>query len=143
MGGDTNKDTLGRYYREVWAKGDPGPLEELLADDYVDHNPFPGISAGKDGAAQTVTSVMDGTSDVQMDVAHLIGEGDFVAAHWRMEWTQHGDFMGTVPADGRRLSLEGHDFARFAGGRIAEIWHVEDVMGVMGQLGVLGGDPPA
>jgi steroid delta-isomerase-like uncharacterized protein len=136
-----NKETARRYYAEVWAKGDPAPLEEFLTDDYIDHNPTPGMSGDKAGAAQMVTSVMADTADVEMDVGHVIGEGDFVAAHWRMEWTQQGDFMGMIPADGKRLSLEGHDFIRFVDGQIAEIWHVEDVMSVMGQLGMLPGPP--
>src|SRR5437868_9065482 len=130
---ENNKDTLRRYYSEVWAKGDPAPLGELLANDYVDHNPIPGMSGDKAGAAAIVTAIMRDTSDVTIDLGHIIAEGDFVAAHWHMEWTQHGNFMGMVPAEGKRLSLEGHDFVRLSGNQIAEIWHVEDVMSVMGQ----------
>ena len=140
---EENKETVRHYYAEVWAKGDPAPLDDVLADDYVDHNPFPGMSGDKAGAAEVVTSVMAGTRDVNMEIGHIIGEGDFVAAHWRMEWTQQGMFMGMVPADGKRLSLEGHDFIRIVDGRIADIWHVEDVMSVMGQLGMLPGSPNA
>lgn len=139
--GADNKQTATRYYLEVWAKGDPSHIDEFLSEDYLDHNPFPGHSADRAGAAAMMTSVMADTSDVTMEVGHVIAEGDFVAAHWRMNWTQHGTFMGMVPADGKRLSLEGHDFIRFDGGRIAEIWHVEDVMSVMGQLEVLGPAP--
>ena len=137
-----NKQTARRYYDEVWAKADPTLIDELLTEDYLDHNPFPGLGADRAGAAAMLTAVMADTSDVVMEVGHVIAEGDFVAAHWRMDWVQHGPFMGMVPADGRSLSLEGHDFMRFADGRIAEIWHVEDVMSVMGQLGALG-EPPA
>lgn len=140
---ERNKDVVRRYYAEVWAKGDPALLDELLDDAYVDHNPFPGMGADKAGAAAVVTGIMAGTSDVSMDVENIIAEGDFVAAHWRMDWTQNGTFMGMFPADGKRLSLEGHDFYRPVDGRIADIWHVEDVVSVLGQLGVLGGAPGA
>jgi len=136
-----NKGIVRRYYDEVWAKGDPGPLDELLADDYVDHNPIPGVAGDKASAAQIVTMIMGDTTDVAMDVQQVIGEGDFVAAHWKMDWTQQGMFMGMVPADGKRLSIEGHDFYRLSGGKIAEIWHVEDMMSVMGQLGMLPPPP--
>ena len=34
-------------------------------------------------------------------------------------------------------SMDGIDIARFEGGKIAEIWHIEDVMGMMQQLGVI------
>lgn len=136
-----NKDIVMRYYNEVWAKGDPAPLDELLADDYVDHNPMPGIGADKASAAQVVTMIMGDATDVDMDIQKVIGEGDYLAAHWKMDWTQKGNFMGAIPADGKRLSIEGHDFYRMANGKIAEIWHVEDVMSVMAQLGMV--PPPA
>ena len=134
---DPTKTMVRRYYAEVWEKGDPSGLEEFLAEDYEDHNPFPGLGADREGAAAMVSAVMADTTDVTMDVVHAIAEGDFVAAHWRMQWTQHGMFMGMIPAEGKQLTLEGHDFMRIADGRIAEIWHVEDVMSVMGQLGAL------
>ena len=136
-----NKDIVRRYYAEVWEKGDPGPLQELLSDDYVDHNPMPGVGADKASAGQVVTMIMGDAADVVLNVGHMVGEGDFVAAHWKMDWTQKGDFMGGIPADGKRLSIEGHDFCRITGGKIAEIWHVEDVMSVMAQLGMV--PPPA
>jgi steroid delta-isomerase-like uncharacterized protein len=138
---ENNKAVARRYYAEVWAKGDPSHIDEFLTEDYLDHNPFPGLSADRAGAAAMVTAVMADTSDVTMDIVHVIAEDDFVAAHWTMRWTQHGMFMGMVPADGKELSLEGHDFMRFADGRIAEIWHVEGVMSVMAQLDALGPPP--
>jgi steroid delta-isomerase-like uncharacterized protein len=136
-----NKDIVMRYYNEVWKKGDPAPLGELLADDYVDHNPMPGLGGDKASAAQVVTMIMGDATDVVMDVRHVICDGDLAAAHWKMDWTQKGAFMGGIPADGKRLSIEGHDFYRLANGKIAEIWHVEDVMSVMGQLGMV--PPPS
>jgi|SRR5947209_10811323 len=136
-----NKDIVMRWYKEAWEKADAGPLDELLADDYLDHQPLPGMSGDKASAGQTLTAIMGNTSDASMDVQGIIGEGDFVAAHWHMDWTQHGDFMGMVPAEGKRLSLEGHDFVRLENGKIAEVWHVEDMMSVMGQLGLIP-EPP-
>jgi predicted ester cyclase len=83
---------------------------------------------------------MSGTKDVDMNVQGLVVEGDTGAAHYTIEWTQVGDFMGMIPADGKRLVMRGHDFVRFKDGFIAEIWHCEDLFGIMGQLGLI---PPA
>lgn len=135
-----NKDIVRRYY-DVWATGDPSALEELLADDYVDRNPMPGIGADKASAAQVVTTVTENMADKKLEIGHMIAEGDFVAAHTTMEWTQRGDFMGMIPADGKHLSLETHDFYRLENGKIAEVWHLEDMMSVMGQLGMLPPPP--
>jgi steroid delta-isomerase-like uncharacterized protein len=137
-----NKDIVMRYYSEVWGKPDPGAIEQFLADDYVDHNPPPGMAGNKAQAGQIVAAITGDMSDINMDIRKVIGEGDYVAAHWLFEWTQKGNFMGMVPADGKRLSMTGQDFYRMANGRIAEIWHVEDVASVMGQLGMVP-EPPA
>ena len=136
-----NKTIVMRWYKDVWEKGDPGPLDELLADDYLDHNPMPGLGADKAGAGEVVKAIMSDATDVKMDVQDIIAEGDFVAAHWKMDWTQQGNFMGMVLADGKRLSIEGHDFVRLQNGKVAEVWHVEDMMSVMGQLGMIPPPP--
>ena len=136
-----NKEIVRQYY-DAWATGDPKPLDELLADNYVDHNPMPGIGADKASAGQVLTTVTGSMTDIDLEIGHIIAEGDFVAAHTRMEWTQNGDFIGMIPADGKHLSLETHDFYRLDSGKIAEVWHLEDMMSVMGQLGMLP-PPPA
>ena len=134
---DGVKDVLGRYYSEVWGRGDVDACDDLLADDYVDRDPTPGFGTDKAAAKQLVAAVTGGMKDVVMNVDHIIVDGDMAAAHWRLQWTQVGDFMGMVPADGKRLDLRGHDFYRMRGGKIAEIWHCEDFLGVLSQLGVL------
>jgi steroid delta-isomerase-like uncharacterized protein len=137
-----NKDTVMRYYSEVWEKADPGAIDQFLTEDYVDHNTPPGMAGDKASAGQIVAAITGDMSDIKMDIRKVIGEDDYVAAHWLFEWTQKGNFMGMVPADGKRLSMTGQDFYRMAGGKIAEIWHVEDIASVMGQLGMVP-EPPA
>jgi len=130
------KATLTAYY-DAWKSGDADALDALLADDFVDHDPVPGFTADKQGAKQFLAVTMGATKDAEMRVSPIVVDGDNAAAHWTMDWTQVGDFMGQVPADGKRLSLRGHDFYRLKDGRIAEVWHVEDIVGVLMQLGVI------
>ena len=78
-----------------------------------------------------------------MDSKELLGRyyedvwvRDRAAVYWTMEWTQRGDFFG-APADGKRMTMRGADFYRLRDGRIAETWHVEDMLGVFIQLGMM------
>jgi steroid delta-isomerase-like uncharacterized protein len=135
---DATKQMIRRYYKDVWEKGNAKALDDLLTDDYVDHNPGPGEPPDKKGAKEMVARLAAGWRDAKMDVQSVIVEGDNAAAHWTMEWTQVGNFMG-MPADGKRLHLRGHDFYRIKNGRIAEIWHIEDFAGLMGEMGMLPG----
>jgi steroid delta-isomerase-like uncharacterized protein len=130
------KETVAALY-EAWKSNNPDALDGLLTDDYVDHDAVPGFAADKEGAKQFLSAMMSVSKDVEMKVGHVVADGDHAAGHWTMDWTQIGDFMGMIPADGKRLSLRGHDFFRLKDGRIAETWHCEDIAGVMGQLGVI------
>jgi len=130
------RETLNGMY-DAWAKGDADAFGDLLTDDYVDHDPTPGFAADKEGAKQFLAATMGATKDVNMNVEGTVVAGEYGAAHYTIEWTQVGDFMNMVPADGKRLSMRGHDFVRFKDGLIAEIWHCEDLFGIMGQLGLI------
>ena len=131
-----SRETLRRMY-DAWEKGNAEAFGELLADDYVDRNPTPGFTADKEGAKQFLAATMSATKDVSMNVEGIVVDGEHGAAHYTIEWTQVGDFMGMIPADGKRLSMRGHDFIRFENGLIAELWHCEDLFGIMGQLGMI------
>ena len=42
--------------------------------------------------------------DGRLTIRNVIVEGDRAAAHWTHTWTQAGDFLGRVPADGKQIS---------------------------------------
>ena len=77
--------------------------------------------------------------DGRLEIHDVIVEGDRAAGALDAHVTQVGDFLGRLPPDGRQLHLRGHDFFRLRDGRIAEIRHCEDFMGVLSHLGVLPG----
>ena len=139
---DEARNLVSRYYREVWEAGNVGALDDLLSDDYVDHDPSPGLGSGKEAAKQLAAAVTSSMKDGRLTIRNVIVEGDRAAGHWTHTWTQVGDFLGKVPADGKQIQLRGHDFFVLRDGRIAEIWHCEDFFGVLGQLGVLPGSGP-
>jgi ketosteroid isomerase-like protein len=49
-----NKQIVRRFYEEI-DKGNIAAMDELVAEDYVDHSPppFPGIAAGREGLKQS------------------------------------------------------------------------------------------
>ena len=118
------------------------PSTTCWVDDYVDHDPSPGFGPGKEAAKQLAAAVTSSMKDGRLTIRNVIVEGDRAAGRWTHTWTQVGDFLGKVPADGKQIQLRGHDFFVLRDGRIAEIWHCEDFFGVLGQLGVLPGSGP-
>jgi ketosteroid isomerase-like protein len=108
---------LRRYYEEVWVAGHVERLEELLAPDYVDHDPPPGVGSDRDDARRFAAAFLADRRDPRFEVLVLVATEDAAAAHWHLEWTRR--------ADGRRLEMRGSDLIRVRDGRIAEIFHVE------------------
>ena len=128
-----------RYYDEVWRKGNVDAIDELLTPDHVDETPPPGFDGTREAQKQIATSMRDSSKDKTIDVLDLVIDGDRVAGVWRLSWTQIGDLWGMVPADGRRIELEGMDYFQIRDGRIARTRHVENWLAVVLQLGAFGG----
>lgn len=57
-----------------------------------------------------------------------------VATRFVDEGTHLGELFGIAPT-GRRIRVVGINIERIVDGRIVEIWHVEDIAGLMAQIG--------
>jgi steroid delta-isomerase-like uncharacterized protein len=132
-----NKETVRRWIEEVWTTGDAALIDDLMAEDMVDHNPIPGLPPGREARKQ-ILGMFHAAFDVKMSLDLLLEDGDYVIDRWTATLTHKGEFMG-LPATGKTAQLTGIDISRLADGKIAESWHQEDVAGLMQQLS----QPPA
>jgi steroid delta-isomerase-like uncharacterized protein len=125
-----------RYYGEVWAKGNLVVADELVADSFVDHMPMPDQRPGRDGHNDAVLAIRSAFPDLQLTIEDVLGEGDRVVGRWTMRAAHSGELMG-IPATGKPVEMQGIDIVRIESGRIAEMWHIEDVLGLLIQIGVV------
>ena len=132
------KELVLSYYERVWRDGDIDAVDEILAADHIDETPPPGFDGTRDAQKQIAAMMRDSAKDKTVDVLDVVVDGDRVAGVWTMAWTQIGDLWGMVPADGKRIELNGIDYFRVADGRIIRTRHVEDWLGVLLQLGAFG-----
>ncbi|HVZ38314.1 MAG TPA: ester cyclase [Candidatus Kapabacteria bacterium] len=132
----SNKEVARQFVEDIWGKGDLNLAEQLIAADVVDNNPMPGLPPGRDGHNAMLTIVRAAFPDATFTLDQVVAEDDKVVDHWTMRATHAGPFMG-IPATGRPVVLRGVDILRIENGQIAEFWHIEDIVGVLGQLGVL------
>jgi ketosteroid isomerase-like protein len=116
---------LRRYYQTVWIEGRLGALDELLAEDYYDHDPPPGFGHDRTAARHLAQTFVAGLHDPCMTIVALVATTDAAAAHWRLRWTQQGPLLGDPAFDGHRLVMRGADLIRVADGRITDIYHTE------------------
>ena len=133
---EENKAVVRRQLDELFNKGNLDLAEELLAPDFVEHDPaMPEDLHGIEAFKQYVGGYRSAFPDIHIEVEDQVAEGDRVATRWTGTGTHQGELMGIAPT-GNRAEVAGMNISRIEGGKIAESWSNYDVMGMMQQLGV-------
>jgi predicted ester cyclase len=129
-----------RWLSEVWGDGRTDVASELIADDVIDHNPYPGQPPGLQGHNWAVAMVRRAFPDLHFTANVVVCDGQFVAGRWTMTGTNTGTFdLFGLPPTGRPVSMTGQEIFRAENGKFAESWHQEDIPGMLRQLGL---EPP-
>ena len=131
-----NKSIATRFLEEVINKGNQSLADELVASDFIDHNPLPGLSPDRDGFKQSFVIFHSTFPDMHYAIEDLIAEDDKVVVRWRATGTQKGELMG-IPPTGKSIAVTGVDVFRISNGKIAELWLNWDQLGMMQQLGAI------
>lgn len=126
------------FYDEIFRRRNVDAIDDLLTDDFVEHNPAPGQSPDREGAKQLIGQVLAAFPDLELEVEREVAEGDTVATALRFTGTHQGEFAG-MPPTGRRVNVAVNEVSRFHDGRCAEHWGVVDMAGLMAQLGAAPG----
>ena len=129
-----NTKAMKRFYKEVVNQGNIGMIDELLADDFVEHVKMPGIPEGKEGVKEFFQMFRNAFPDLKFAVNDLVASGDKVWAYVTITGTHKGPFMH-LSASGKLISIHGFDIVRFKDGKAIEHWGLTDSMKMMGQLG--------
>ncbi|GAC1650070.1 MAG: ester cyclase [Acidobacteriaceae bacterium] len=132
---EENKAVVRRYYDEVLNGGNSELLNVIAVHEYIEHDPIPGQGTGIDGLRERVAMLRDAFQP-QFTLEDVVAEGDRVAVRWTHRGTHVGAFMG-IPPTGRSYSIAGIDIHRLKDGRMAEHWHVVDLLGQLQQLGII------
>lgn len=138
-----NTELVHRLHSEVWSKGNLDLVDEIVADDYVEHNPtVPHEARGPSDYKDSVERFRTGFPDLTLTEEDTIAEGDEVVSRITIRGTHAGEFMGVEPT-GITVEAQGIVVNRIEDGRLVESWPLPDMMGVMEQLGVVDTAPPS
>ena len=137
MSAEENKALTRRVMEEMFNKGNLDAADELLAPDFVDHDPaMPEDVRGPEGFKEYVGAFRSAFSDLHIRIEDQIAEGDKVVQRWTGTGTHDGDSMGIAPT-GNRVEISGMEISRISGGKVAEVWEGYDAMGLMQQMGAI------
>jgi predicted ester cyclase len=136
MSTEANKALVRRFYEEI-DKGNLSVMDELVAEDYLDHNPppFPGLGPGREGLKQAFKIFWEATPGYHR-IDDQIAEGDKVVTRLTAFGKHEGDLPG-AQRTGNDLEMTSITIHRIAGGKLVEKWSEKDVLRFLQQIGVM------
>ncbi|HEX7809849.1 MAG TPA: ester cyclase [Thermoanaerobaculia bacterium] len=130
---DAKKAAVRRLVEEAQTNGNLAVVDELLADDFIDHTPFPGVPPTRDGVKMLFGYLRTVFPDLRVRIHEQVAEDEKVVTRKVFEGTHRAEFMG-VPSTGRPVSFEVIDILTFCRGRISEHRVIFDQLGIRQQL---------
>ncbi len=135
MVGEENKALVRLFDEEFWNKGNMAAADELLAANATIVLPGRGHVSLNDFKA-FATSLRGAFPDWYATTDELVAEGTRVAERWTGRGSHQGEFQGIAPT-GRRVTVPGAVFYRFASGKITEFRGQFDGVALLQQLGAI------
>jgi steroid delta-isomerase-like uncharacterized protein len=133
---DENKQIVRRLIREAQEQGRLEVVDELLADDFVDHTPLEGLPATREGIRMLFAALRVAFPDLRVDISEQIAEEDKVVTRKTFSGTHGGPFLG-LPATGSPVQFEVIDILTLRDRKICEHRVVLDKLGLLRQLGAI------
>ncbi|MDE0041630.1 MAG: ester cyclase [Candidatus Poribacteria bacterium] len=131
------KALLERFFDAVFNLPNLTKAQNLIAPDYIDHNPInPKSVSGIDGLKYTSKLFRTGFPDLNIAIEDLIVSRDRIVARIRMRGTHQGEFMGLKPT-GKQIDITAVEIYAIVGETISERWGNLDGIALFQQLGVI------
>ena len=133
MSAESNKILVRRLVDEAQSRGNIAVVDELMADDFVDHTPFPGVPPTRDGVKMLFSYLRTAFPDLHVRGDEQVADDEKVVTRKTFAGTHRGEFMGVAPT-GRPISFEVIDILTLNNGRIVEHRMVVDRLGIQQQM---------
>jgi steroid delta-isomerase-like uncharacterized protein len=127
---------IARQFIAAFAAADTKTLERIVSEHMVDRNLAPGQKQGRPGLMEAVEMFRVAFPDLKITIESLVADEERVSVAGKISGTNQGTLMGAPPT-GKTASFAYIDMYAIANGQIVEVWHVEDLAGMMRQLGML------
>jgi steroid delta-isomerase-like uncharacterized protein len=131
--GNRNRELIERFYHEMWNRFDKGLIPVLLTEDIQFRGSLGQSKNGHDEFGEYVDFVQRAFPDFTNEIEEMISEGDKAFARLTYRGTHRGELFD-IAATGRRIQYAGAAVFRFRGDKIAEVWVLGDIFGLMSQL---------
>ncbi len=132
---EENKAITRQLIEELFNTGNQEIVDNVLADDYVDHSPSHPDLPGPENLKRAVVEWRFAFPDTHNVIEDMVAEGDKIAVRWITRATHREEFMG-IAATGNRIAVTSFGIFRLSEGKIKESWDTLNIVELMQQLGV-------
>lgn len=133
----TDNERIARKVPEdIATQGNLDILEEVFAEDAVEHGPFLQDAQGIEEIRTQLERFRGAFPDFSATVEDAVTEGDTVAMRVTLRGTHEGEFMGIEPTN-KSFEVGNMVFTRIEDGMIAERWLLPDMLAMLQQVGVV------
>jgi steroid delta-isomerase-like uncharacterized protein len=139
MTSDELKSRTREGFRRMFGEGDLDYVDASLAPGAVDHQE----PAGTDMAShlkEVIRTLRHAFPDLRFELHEMLCEGDVVACRSTMTGTHEAPLrigpLGGLPVEGTAVEVAHMHFFRYdEDGRVTDLWHVWNTLGLARQLG--------
>ena len=122
------------FYADVWNRHDKSKIPDLLLPGLTFRGSLGQAKTGHDGFAAYLDSVHAALAEFRCDIAELVIEPPKAFARMRFSGVHRADLFGFAPT-GKRVEWAGVALFTFSGNRVADLWVLGDVHGLIELLG--------
>jgi predicted ester cyclase len=135
---EDSKALMWRITEEIWNNGRLELINELIAEDLVDHVELAGLEGnGRARYRASVEITRAAFPDYANPLDFVLAAGAFAVSYGRSKGTHRGEYLGIAPT-GRSFDVPTVGILRFANGQAVERWGMSDNLAMMQQLGLMG-----
>ena len=132
----STKDNIAviKHFMEIMENGKLAEVDQLIAPNWVNHDPTLPPMQGLEGARQLANLFHSAFSNIKVIYEDTVGEGDKVAIRFRFTGLNTGAFL-TMPATDKKVDVIATGIFKVVNGKLTDNWVNLDSLGMMQQLG--------
>ncbi len=131
---EQNKALVRRVNKEFIEGGNVDTLNEIFAEDFVNHTAPPGSPKNRDGVVYFFNHLLKPAfPDLKVEIHDMVAEGDKVTTRKSFYATHKGEFFG-VQSTSKSVVMEVIDIIQLRDGKYVGHWGILDLNSLMTQI---------
>ncbi|MCK1298429.1 ester cyclase [Bradyrhizobium sp. 24] len=127
------KEVVRKFYKDMWDHADIALIPEIFQPGFTFKGSLGPVLVGYDQFADYVRWVTDSLESYTSDILALVEEGNRISGKLRFHGIHRRPIFGHAPT-GRHVWWFGAPIFTFHDGRVADLWVLGDIHGLIAQL---------